>query len=121
MRTRSSKGSDGGSGGEENDARSSTSSRKGGKVRRHSDDGKSLIRAAWTMVKQVFFTIVHIYKSLTAFWSQMHVCMLPALGELDNEQEQEQQDQDKAEQDFGPASGPVGGSPQQRKRSSKAN
>ncbi|KXJ71829.1 hypothetical protein RP20_CCG019530 [Aedes albopictus] len=118
MRTRSSKGSDGGSGGEENDARSS-SSRKGGKVRRQADDHKSLVRTAWTLVKQVFFTIVHIYKSLTAFWSQMHVCMLPALGELDNEQEQ--QDQDKAEQDFGPASGPVGGSPQQRKRSSKVN
>ncbi|EJY57738.1 AAEL017093-PA [Aedes aegypti] len=114
MRTRSGKGSDGGSG-SESDARSSSRKGGSGKVRRHSDDHKSLVRTAWTLVKQVFFTIVHIYKSLTAFWSQMHVCMLPALGELDNEQE----DQDKAEQDT-VASGPAAGSPQ-RKRSTKVN
>lgn len=113
MRSRSGKGSDGGSG-SESDAKSS--SRKqggdGGKVRRH--DSKSLVATAWTLVKQVFFTIVHIYKSLTAFWSQMHVCMLPALGELDHEQEQQEQD---TPQDTSTASG----SPGQRKRSAKVN
>lgn len=117
MRSRSGKGSDGGSG-SESDAKSA--SRKqggskggdGGKVRRH--DSKSLVATAWTLVKQVFFTIVHIYKSLTAFWSQMHVCMLPALGELDHEQEQ--QEQDKTQDTSMPS-----GSPGQRKRSAKVN
>lgn len=114
MRSRSGKGSDGGSG-SESDAKSSSRKQrgsKGGEVRRH--DSKSLVAQAWTLVKQVFFTIVHIYKSLTAFWSQMHVCMLPALGELDHEQEQQEQD---TAQDTSTESG----SPGQRKRSAKVN
>lgn len=117
MRSRSGKGSDAGSG-SESDARSSSRKHRGsnggdgGKVRRQ--DRKSLVATSWTLVKQVFFTIVHIYKSLTAFWSQMHVCMLPALGELDHEQEQ--QEQDKPE-----TASVAPGSPGQRKRTAKVN
>lgn len=127
MRSRSGKSSDAGSG-SESDARSSSRKQGGGsgskggdggkKVRRHSGS-KSLVAKSWTLVKQVFFTIVHIYKSLTAFWSQMHVCMLPALGELDHEQEQ--QEQDKAQDDASAAAAASPGSPGQRKRTAKVN
>lgn len=119
---RSPKKNNGGNGGSssESDTRSSKRS-AGGDGRRHRSgrDGqpRSLIGKAWRMIVQLFFLIVHIYKSLTAFWSQMNVCMLPALGELDHQEEQEQQELAAA----AAAAQATPGSPGQRKRAAKVH
>lgn len=74
---------------------SDSDSRSSGKVQQRAGAEVGLVGQAWNLAKQLFFTVVHVYKSLTAFWSQMHVCMLPALGELDNEGENPPSEEDE--------------------------
>lgn len=124
MRTRRSEGGGGSSSDNESRPTSvSSSCKKEGRTRCSGRGGgggggcHGLVARAWHLIKVIFFTIVHIYKSLTAFWSQMNVCMLPALGELDH---QEEQNADAADAEGDAAqSGSPGSSPQRKRVTSK--